>query len=441
MTEPDHRQRSTRQRFVTAAYALLVCVVVPSAFVTLAVHEDPGLSALDEVAHLDYLERAGNGSFARMGDIVSSDIAVTARCRDVEVLEGLPCDEVEIPTGPPAAADGYSYQAQHPPVYYWASAAMQRITEIGPGDNFITTGRLTGMFWLSLGVSALYAALRHLGVGRAVTGAVCVFLSASPGLIFSASKVTNDATSLVGGSAVLLGYVLFRERPDRRRLLLLASLSVVVVLLKPVNVVAVGAVALAAIVDLAPRIGWRRSALTSAVTAATGVATVLAWQVMVDVLARVDTDLVMDALLEFKAESDGPPIGRFVLSASGLLAAYEAGTPVVGAGATAVSVVGRFSLLGATVTAGLRERRTTATLLGVSGVVVAIAAGFAFNVQFWASFGLRNGPAARYGLSLLPLLAVPLAVAAGGSRRSTVGVWVLALVMVVTSTTGIVLNS
>ncbi len=429
------------RRFLLLSFVAVVTIVLPAGIVALAVQQDPGLSALDEVAHLDYLDRAGDRSFPRMGDVVSDEVARTARCRSVETEQGVACGDVVIPDGPPVVADGYSYEAQHPPLYYWISAGLQNVTRIGPGDNFITTGRLTGAFWLSGGAIMLFLALRRLGVTNAAAGAVCTFLTFSPGLVVSASKVTNDATSLFGGAAILLAYTELRRRPTAAGIAVLTATSIVAVLLKPVNILTVGAIALMASVELLSRVGWRRALVCGATPAAFAVATVVAWQALVEAMAVVEVDVVMDALLGFKKHSDGPPFGRFFLSSANLLAAYDSGRSVVGPGAAGFATIGRVALLGTAAAAGLTGRRTVAAIAGAASVATLVVGGFAFNVQFWLSFGLLGGPAPRYGLSLLPVLAVPMAIAGSRSRRSVVGLWTLASAMGVSTVLGVVLAS
>ncbi|MDZ7675217.1 MAG: hypothetical protein U5K30_09140 [Acidimicrobiales bacterium] len=416
--------------------------MLPTVLVVLGVRYDPELSPLDEVAHLDYLDRAADWSYPRMGDRVSTEIATLAKCRSLQTQQGRPvCQQEDVHVEPDdVVPDGYSYQAQHPPLYYWTSAAAERITSLGPADNLITSGRLTGAFWLSAGSLCLYFALRRLGVGLVVSCAACALLIAAPGILASTSKITNDATSLLAGAGLLLAYTFVRNDPRVLTVAALAVTSGVLTTLKAVNILAVGAICVVAAVELIPRLGWPRGLAAAAAPGLVGVGAVLGWMLLTDAQATVDPDQVMAAVLDFKQKSEGPPVGQFIFSSSRLLTAFDDGAIVTGRPAAAVAAVGRFAVIGTAVAATLGDRRRLSITIAAAALAVTIAAGLAFNVQFWLDHELRGGPASRYGLSVLPLLVTPLALLGDRSTRSRVGVVLLALLVGTSTIIGVVMT-
>lgn len=424
------------------AWAVLWTVVVPTVAVALAVQYDPELSPLDEVAHLDYLDRATRWEYPKMGDEVSVEVATLAGCRSFETRQEPTCEERGDYVGQPEdfVWDGYSYEAQHPPPYYWVSAALTRVTGLGPADNLITTGRLTGAFWLSAGCAALYLALRRLDVGHIASGLVCGLLVAGPGVLMATAKITNDATTILAGSLAVLGFTFLRERPSIPRLAAVSGIVVTIVALKPVNIIAVGAIALVLVVELHRTVGLRRAVGYAGALAGVGAFTVLAWREIVAAQASVDPTVVIDAVVSFKQKSDGPPIGQFVFHSSRLLEAYNDGSFVTGRGAAAMAVLGTVTLVSGSTALVLTGRWSTPARIGFAALAVFVAAGPLFNLQFWLDYGLRGGPAARYGLPLLPLLAVSVAGLADTSRRGRIGLAAVTVLLLVSSGFGVVLN-
>lgn len=424
-----------------AVWVLLWTAVIPVVAIVLAVRFDPEISPLDEVAHLDYLDRGTRWEYPKMGDRISVEIATLSKCRIFETNQEPTCEGGDYVARPQDLVwDGYSYEAQHPPPYYWISAALTRVTAIGPADNLITTGRLTGAFWLSATCAALYLALRRLDVGHLVSGLSCGLLVAGPGVIMATSKVTNDATTLLAGAVGILGYTYLRERPTVTRLAVSCAGIVGLVALKPVNVIVVGAIALVAVAELRREIGLRRALGIAAAISGAGLVTVLAWREIVAAQASVDPKTVIDAIVGFKEKSDGPPFGQFVIHSSRLLDAYHDGAFVTGRGAAAVAALGTITLAAGSTALVLAGRWSTAVRLGAAALVVTVAAGALFNVQFWMDYGLRGGPASRYGLPLLPLLVAPVATLADSSRRGRIGLAAITALLLVSSGLGIVLN-
>ena len=251
------RLRLPRTRALSAAALLSLCLLSAAA-VTLRVRADPALSPVDELQHVDYLDRASHGHLVRVGEFDGRLARHEASCRTIEQsgFVAPPCDDSVHPANQYPEL-GIDTAASDPPVYYLTTGLAARLLRSALHlSSLVTAARLLGMVWLILGVVLTWAVMAELGAGlagRLATGALMV---TTPVVLVSGSTVTSDAVLVASGAGCLLAALLW----ERGRISPVVPLSVALVcgLLK--------ITALVGVLPAALYLGWRamrRSARTA----------------------------------------------------------------------------------------------------------------------------------------------------------------------------------
>ncbi len=232
---------------VRALVPVVVILVVCIAAVAIHVSNYRRLGPIDEQAHLDYVNRVASGELPALGDKLSRETRREISCRGIETPAGfgdhLDCHEIRSVKGLPE--DGNSYEATQPPLYYAVTAALSRIT---PGDD-VDSIRRVGAFWLAVGGIALYFTLRRFKVGTLYALALSLTLTLSPTLLAAASVVSDDIAVWTWGAVALLIVVTLLKGPPLRgpALFVAGAVGAVGGLIKPISLLIVVALALAAV--------------------------------------------------------------------------------------------------------------------------------------------------------------------------------------------------
>jgi hypothetical protein len=419
---------------------VFVCVVFPTVLVVQQIRHNPSLSPADEFAHLDYVAKLAEGKLPRTGELVEPRILRIEACAGIATVppQDMPrCGTRDLrPERFPN--NGFNHEAQQPPFYYAVTAGARAAAEriLGPVD-FLASARATNLLWLVPALLMLWAAGRLLGARPLALLAALLLLVVSPAVIYYSSIVSNDATVLFAGALVFLAAVVVGLRPRVPGMILLAVSAVVAVGLKPTNAFAAATVACFAFAllwrqdgrcDRAMLITWMRSGgvlLTASVVVAGG------WGAVANALALVDArtlpiyavrpmpDLHLDVLLSEATTLLAP--------ATGTLPAGTLTRPIQ----TFTSELIRALFLLAGGAALFSRRRDWFHLLGAAALAVLLAGGFAYGFVVWVTLRMDPGTGSRYGLSVLPVLAVALAFLAERGRV----VWLVGAVGVVTAVT------
>jgi hypothetical protein len=393
-------------RWARVATVLVTAVLVPVVMVALVATQSPEFSVLDEPVHSDYLRRIEQGEVPRVGDKLLEASVRDVQCRTVQGRVNAPCG---LPRYEPEimGADGYQYEAQQPPVYYAVTAVLRQVVRVGPADDFVTTARLTGAAWLSAGLLVFWAGCRRLGCRWWPTATLALLLAIGPGVVYQSATINNDAAAILTGSTALLMVASLRERPHGWAVAGWCAAAVALVLVKPTGVVAIGAGCAAVLLDAAidRRLTWRR-ALAVSLPVLVGLVAYVGWSEVREARATVDYDIVLEALLSFKMTEDFP-LDDVSANITRLVGAYGSGgvpisPPFVASPAglvmTAVMAAGFVSLWAP-------RGGEAAQRAGSVALVTLLVGGPAFTLLFYLDYSVEGGPAARYGLSLLPLLA------------------------------------
>jgi hypothetical protein len=245
--EAPSRAARPGPQIVKALIPVVVILVVCVAAVAVHVSNFRHLGPIDEQAHLDYVNRVASGELPALGDKLSHETRREIACRGIETPAGfgdrLDCDLLRpVKTLP---EDGNSYEATQPPLYYAVTAVLSRVT---PGDD-VDSIRRVGALWLAVGGIALYFTLRRFKVGTVYALVLSLALTLTPTLLATASVASNDIAVWTWGAVALLIVVTLLKGPPLRvpALFIAAAVGAVGGLVKPITLLVVIALALAAI--------------------------------------------------------------------------------------------------------------------------------------------------------------------------------------------------
>jgi Dolichyl-phosphate-mannose-protein mannosyltransferase len=235
-TEPRWLDRQS-----VIAYLILVVIVTTSVF--LVVMHFTRVSIYDEQTHADYAWRISHGELPKAGDLLSQEVLREMACRGLSTGEKIG-ECVAGTFNPPEEfpGRGEQYNFSHPPLYYLLTGIPSRIISALFDVSFVTVARLFGAVWLSLGLIGVYRLGRELGIDSPAALATAAALGLVPTVTEFSSIVNNDAAALLcGASAGLLGLRVLRGPV---KWWVIVALAVAITLTKVIFVVVFGAVVL-----------------------------------------------------------------------------------------------------------------------------------------------------------------------------------------------------
>jgi hypothetical protein len=237
-------------RVLAPALLVLAAVLVP----VVHVPQHDRVSALDEYAYIDYMDKISHNVTVRQGQEVGPFARNYYACHGVEIYRNQPehalfaprrdlCDQAdrldddkEFPLNGMVSADIYT------PAYFavtWLVA--EPLQALGIADE-VPSWRLAGGLWLALSALLLYAGAMRFGAKRSTAWAASMAMLFSSVAFWSNTYVSTDATALFAGALMLYlgaGVLAGRTHP-----LLFGVAAAVLTALKLQNFLAVGAVAL-----------------------------------------------------------------------------------------------------------------------------------------------------------------------------------------------------
>ena len=407
------------------------------------------LSPIDEGVHLDYVDRASNFEIPRTGDFMGQNSLQITACMGIS-LPGIvlpacgpgPYVPAEFPGG------GFQYEAQQPPLYYFVTAPMRPFVQFFAGTRDYTMSlRLTGAIWLAVGLIVLWFAGRKFEVDEwTLVGAIFV-AGCAPNVVYYSSIVSNDAASILAGSIAALAIApCIKSSPSRQRTFALFAVGFAVAMLKPMNVLPLGALALFLFALHASRnpkwrderrrffLQWLRGG--GSLVAGGGVA-VATWYLIYTRIGYVDPKTM-------------PVFAGLAISGFPIATVFSQGSALLGLATDSAASPGLAQPSGALfrvltraifITAGLAGlfsvRRTWEHLLGLATILVLIVGGVGISLVFWLSLKMDPGAPSRYGLPLVPLLVIVMA-AHEGNRLRQLSIWGIGTGLFVTTLIGVI---
>ncbi len=394
-----------RRRLAWVLTTVLLGVVAAIVVVPAATGLRGGVSPVDEYVYTDALDKADRGEFSNTGDKVDQYARQVMVCRGVVGLQppspeicGSPLPDGSVPLG------GYTSADIHPPTYFFLTAGVAKVIRaVGLTDDLLTSGRLAGALWLSLGMLALVALARAWGAGWVMPVLTAAAIGCSPLLVSVSGYVSPDSMGLMVGAGVLLAVRRWQE--ERLPHLALLAVAVLPAFVKvPFVLAPLFSAVLLVVAAAAGQATWRRTLTGSAILVAGAGAGAVMWQELRGLLA-VD--------VPFIHPDAAPPGFRVFYDYFGY---YLDSVPINSGAPLPVTYVLTYGaqplpwlLLGAALGGVFLLRREDPVLpvawAGMAGMVLgSIVLSF---IVFLASGGFLVGTP-RYGLALLPMFAVPL---------------------------------
>lgn len=407
---PIERLRRVPPRAVVAF--VLSVLVLPAVLVSWAAVQNTTFSPFDEAAHVDYIRRINEGELPKVGDLIENSTALDIGCRGIAGEYPLECDVDELDRG--FIAGGYQYEAQQPPGYYLLTAGAAEVIRIGPVEDLVVAARLAGVLWLSGGLALVWVALRRLGASLEATTLATVLGAISPLVVILSSTVNNDAASMAIGGASLLAFERLRRDETPAAVVVATAGALAVVLIKPLALFAVGAVAVALAVHARQhRWSLRRLAVTAVPPVVASLAGYIGWIFVRNNRADIDYEIVVEALLGFNPTVDSFPVevilDRWVTYfvvwfATETVRTYETYATSM------FSVVGLLVVMSPLFRIVVdRGGRSSFRALGTGFLAMALLAPPALTVFSYVTANRIGGVNLRYGLTLIPILLVGVA--------------------------------
>jgi len=258
----------SRLRSATCVAALMLLAL---GLVIGHVHSYTEVSPIDELQHLDYLIRAGDGHLVGLGDLFAQQSLRLETCHrlDAEFDAKVPScvTDATIQLDPVTFQElGFNTAAIHPPTYYVIDGLLARgiAATLPVKDDSLTNGRVAGAIWLMAAVGALWLLLRELGANRILASALIAITISAPTVLFAAATINTDGTSLLCGS--LLVWAVVRWERGRLPLWVVLAATALCAGTKVTNLIGVAVVVLYLLI----RCNWSsiRSTSTSNKTSA-----------------------------------------------------------------------------------------------------------------------------------------------------------------------------
>jgi Dolichyl-phosphate-mannose-protein mannosyltransferase len=192
----------------------LLLVLLALVLVPLHVRGYTALSPVDELQHLDYVERSPGLQPVVSGDRIGQEALRAEACRSVDApFIAPPCG---LPRYDPEQfqEQGYNTAYIHPPTYYGLTAVLAAPLEATLNLSTLTAARLVGAAWLALGLVLSWVLAVRLGASCVAATGVLLLVGATPAVLYWAAVVNPDAASLAVGATCTLLVLAWERRPS-----------------------------------------------------------------------------------------------------------------------------------------------------------------------------------------------------------------------------------
>jgi hypothetical protein len=190
------------------AWVLAFAAVVVFSFSVIGTYipDQKPLSPFDEWVYLDYVDKLTNLSIPQTGEAVDEEALEVSSCRGVFLWgpTGSPCGGPYVSSEYPMG--GITSGDVHPPTYFAATAVLAGVVRsIGLSDDLLTSSRLIGAIWLTLGLALVVILASQLGAPLPAAVGAAGVLASLPIIRYNNSYITPDALNIAVGALALLG--------------------------------------------------------------------------------------------------------------------------------------------------------------------------------------------------------------------------------------------
>ena len=393
--------------------ALAVVALLGTALVALHVHSYQQLSIYDEVQHVDYVNRLLQGGVPASGDLWLPETVDSVTCRTIDYPAEYPSCRASV-SFDRLPNSGFTTAFIHTPVYYLLPAAAVWATASLPlSVDPVSVMRTTGVLWLMAALVLMWLVWRDLRVPWQVRAGLALALFTAPTVLLAHSTVTNDATGLAAGAAVLLATL--RWDQGRFRLWVPVAIAAAAVLLKATSL-AVLLMACAFVLvralqraSLERRPWWTalsRRALTfvGCLAVAAGVIGI-GWSALSTARAHMDERLIPQNLTLSQDHFELSWLTTSLLSMTTPLQPQFLQSVLTGQAGTIVANLVNVGLLVLAVVGAVRsEPGSVVRALAISTGAAMLAFGPLLTLINYATLGVQFGIPARYGFTLVPAM-------------------------------------
>lgn len=446
MPGPDHQSDSSsaatvgisspsdRSRWLSTGPVLLTSLLLLVTLLGLLhIEQYPTLSPYDEIQHLDTLEKSSRFVFVGRGERLSQTTMRETACHGADFVWEFDTCDAETYDSAAFPWDGWNTAYTASPFYYTVTGVAGRAVDFAtPGiDSLLTASRIIGLAWALAATAFVWLLLGEFSIPYWVRFFTILLIVTAPTVLHLSSIVNPDITGVVGGAAI--AWLTLRWERGASPAWLLVVAGTLAVLGKPLNAVAVAVMVTYLVIRyLLQRFGAEHKPLpfpTWGVGALLGAMLLGAvpWVIVQGALASAPTSEV-PMIIQF---SGAPLTWADVTSqinavVSPLRNPY---VPAFIAGPLTMLIVAISDLfmIGGNIGVSLLSRDRRASVLATTTLTAALLLGPTIVVFVFVTLdGMVFPTTVRYGLPLLPMFAVGLAVAAGSKLPGRIALGVLA---------------
>lgn len=428
----------SRRGFAVAALLLVVVGLLSLVHIT----RSPAVSPFDEFVHFDTLEKNSRFVLIGRGEHISQITMREVACHGMDLewtfdsCDAARFDYAEFP------GEGWNTAYTASPLYYTVTGIAARFVDsaVPTVDSLLTASRIASVGWAVVAAGLMWLLLGEFSIPFTVRFFTILLIATAPTVLHLTSIVNPDVTGLAGGAAIAWLTLRYERRASPAWLLtLVATLTI---LGKPLNAVAVGAMVGYLLIRYVQ--ARRNQELSRPSFPTVGIAALIAgfllgavpWSIAQGALATVPAlDITMLRIYSGATLTLADVTSQFTAVVSPLRAAYMPAL-VAGPLTALVALVADMVLLGGNIGVSMLSADRRASALATTTLVSAFLLGPTVVVfMFVTNDGFLLPATVRYGLPLLPLFAVGLAVAANtkAPARVLLGVLALASLAVITA--------
>jgi hypothetical protein len=417
LTNSVSPNKSWSRTNVILAVTILIVVVFSSYFQSINRNGEK-ISPIDEWSYIDATYQGSHFGIVRPGEELSLEGKKYVACHDVWGVNrlGPGCDH------PTQASELWPLQGKspseiHPPFYFVLTAVSAQLFDLLPlGMSFVDTARLMGSIWLLSGLFVWLVIYRKIGVNLWAALLISILVALSPLVISTNTFLTPDATFALSSGVVALLAIKYMRGEVNFIWLIFAGIFPVLFKVTHLLTGFQFAILFLSVAFLAKSISKQKALVGAASLISGTVIGLVAWQVT-RALARVATSPMHPEAEPVIALRNFVAVFGYHYSVLPQSSTSPIPTPWLSTHSASL-----FSLLLAAASIGgfLYSRRDSEffSVALVSSVSIYFGAAALSLITFLIAGGFLVATA-RYGLPLLLLWTLPLAIAS--SRRLGIG--------------------